>query len=114
MTPALRQLEESIYNKYKYDNFSFEEKKYIDKQLKKYIIQQFIKNKKLFAIFEFNKFNKLESFNINFHNDKYLYFDKEFIIEKIMEIMKENQKSFIIDDIKYWLKSNTIKVFLVQ
>lgn len=113
MTPAIRQLQEYTYNKYQYSDFNFEEKKYIDKQLKKYIIKQFIKNKKLFAIFEFNKFNKLESFHIDFNN-KYLYLDKELITQKIIEIMKENNKLFIMDDIKYWLKPNTIKVFLVQ
>lgn len=117
MTGAQYQLWLEIYkqyNKYQYDDFNLDEKKFIDKQLKKYIIKQFNTNDKLFGIFKFNEFNKLESFNINVNN-KSLYFDRIIIISKIKDIMKQYNKLYVIDEIKYFLrKSNDIKVLLVQ
>lgn len=113
---SLQLLEEFYkeYYKYQYDDFNLDEKKFIDTQLKKYIVDEFNSNDKLFGIFKFNEFNKLESFNISINN-KSLFFDRKFIIEKIKGIMSQYNKSYVIDEIKYFLrKSNDIKVLLVQ
>ncbi len=113
---SLQLLEEFYkkYYKYQYDDFNLDEQKYIDAQLKKYIIGEFNSNNKLFGTFKFNEFDKLESFNIRINN-KYLFFDKKFIIEKIKDIMCQYDKLYVIDEIKYFLrKSNDIKVLIVQ
>ncbi len=100
------------YYKYQYDDFDLDEKKCIDEKLKKYIINEL--NDKLYGIFKFNEFDKLETFNIRI-NGKTLFFDRTFFIGKIKDVMSQYNKLYVIDEIKYFLKKSIdIKVLLVQ